>query len=52
VTVRANGISLYHKSNLHITDRKAELQEKNPFEVVYGFNPITPIELTPLPVEK
>jgi hypothetical protein len=25
---------------------------KNPFEVVYGFNPITPIELTPLPVEK
>lgn len=25
---------------------------KSPFEVVYGFNPITPIELTPLPVEK
>jgi hypothetical protein len=25
---------------------------KSPFEVVYGFNPITPIELTPLHVEK
>ncbi|CAM8960386.1 unnamed protein product [Rhodiola kirilowii] len=25
---------------------------KSPFEVVYGFNPLTPIELSPLPVEK
>lgn len=39
-------IEFAHNRNIHTSTRMS------PFDVVYGFNPLTPLDLTPVPVQK
>ncbi|XP_071713543.1 uncharacterized protein [Rutidosis leptorrhynchoides] len=46
------GIWFFLKPNLHSTDQSTERRGKSPFEVVYGTNPLTPIDLLPQPMQR